>query len=81
MIKIWEPRWRDRRVLIARYRIPAGQDVQIEIVKSAAKGMYRVPNDLICRSPIETMKTKSGASIQVRAVPLDELERIEDVHD
>lgn len=76
MIEIWEPRWKDRRVLIARYRIPAGQDFEIKIVKSAAKGIYRVTNDLICKSPIEVMKTKTGKEIQMRAVPLDELERI-----
>lgn len=77
MIKIWEPRWRDRTVLIARYKIPCGADFQIEIVKSAAKGLYRVTNELVCKSPIETMKTKSGKTIQMRAVPLDELERLE----
>lgn len=76
MIKIWQPRWKDRRVLIARYRIPAGQDFEIEITQSAAKGIYRVPNSLICKSPIEVMKTKTGKEIQMRAVPLDELERI-----
>lgn len=77
-IKIWEPRWKDRRVLLARYRIPAGQDVQVRIEKSAAKGLYRVPNTLICKSPIEDMKTRTGKTIQMRAIPLDEMERIED---
>lgn len=75
-IQIWEPRWRDRRVLLARYRLPAGQDVQVEIKKSAAKGLYRVPNTLICKSPIEDMKTKSGKTIKMRAIPLDEMERV-----
>ena len=78
MIKILQPRWRDRRVLIARYKIPAGCDFNIEITQSAAKGIYRVSNDLICKSPIESMKTKNGKAIQVRVVPLDELERVKD---
>lgn len=77
MIKIWQPRWRDRRVLIARYKIPAGCDFNIEITQSTAKGVYRVSNELVCKSPIESMKTKSGKAIQVRAIPLDELERVE----
>ena len=77
MITIWEPRWKDRKVLIARYRIPCGADFEIEIKKSAAKGIYKVTNDLVCKSPIEMMKTKTGRQIQMRAVPLDELERVE----
>ena len=76
MIKIWQPRWRDRVVLIARYRIPAGQDFEIEITQSTAKGVYKVSNELICTSKIEEMKTKQGKVIQMRAVPLDELERV-----
>ena len=78
MIRILEPRWKDRKVLIARYKIPCGKDFDIEIVKSAAKGKYRVTNDLVCSSPIEGMRTRSGKTIMMRAVPLDELERIED---
>lgn len=77
MIKIWQPRWRDRVVLIARYRIPAGRDFEIEITQSTAKGVYKVTNELICKSPIEEMKTKQGKVIQMRAVPLDGLERVE----
>ena len=78
MIKIWQPRWRDRRVLIARYKIPAGQDFEIEITTGSAKGIYKVSNKLICESPIEPMETKQGKTIQMRAVALDELERVGD---
>lgn len=77
MIKIWQPRWRDRVVLIARYRIPAGQDFNIEITQGTAKGVYRIKNDLICKSPIESMKTRTGKTIQMRVVPLDEIEKVE----
>lgn len=77
MIEVWQPRWKDRRVLIARYKIPAGQDFKIKITQSAAKGIYKVTNDLVCKSPIEQMKTRAGKFIQMRAVPLDQLERIE----
>lgn len=76
MIKIKEPRYRDRKVLIARYRIPCGQDFQITIEKGAYQGTYKVLNELICKSAIETMKTRAGAVIQMRAVNLDELERL-----
>lgn len=76
MIKIREPRYRDRKVLLARYRLPAGQSVEIEILSGAYKGLYRVSNDAICKSDIENMKTKTGKLLSMRAVALDDLERI-----
>lgn len=79
MIKIKEPRYRDRRVLVARYRIPCGGDITIEILKGAYKGLYKATNDVICDSPIENMKTRNGASLSMRAISIDNLERIEDV--
>ena len=81
MIKIKEPRYRDRKVLIARYKIPCGTDFRIEIEKGAYKGIYKVSNELVCKSPIESMKTRAGAQMQMRAVSLDELERVEDEDD
>lgn len=77
MIIIKSPRYRDRTVLLARYRLPAGQDVKIKIIEGAYKGTYNVPNAAICDSPIEGMKTKRGQILEMRAVPLDALERIE----
>ncbi len=77
MIKIKAPRYRDRTVLLARYRLPAGQDVDVEILSGAYKGIYKVKNDAICKAPIEEMKTKQGFMLSMRAVPLDDLERIE----
>lgn len=65
MIIIKSPRYRDRTVLLARYRLPCGQDV------------YKVPNDVICNSPIEGMETKQGKTIAMRAIPLDAMERVE----
>jgi hypothetical protein len=76
MIKINEPRYHDRVVLIARYRIPCGQDFTIQILKGAYAGEYKVSNEVICASPIESMKTRSGKQLSMRAVPLDKLERI-----
>lgn len=78
MIEVWQPRWRDRKVLIARYRIPAGQDFKIKITQSVAKGVYLVKNETVRKAPIEMMKTRQGKEIQMRAVPLDELEKVEE---
>lgn len=79
MIIIRSPRYRDRTVLLARYRLPCGQDVKVKITEGAYKGIYKVTNDIICKSPIEGMETKQGNIIAMRAVPLDAMERIGDV--
>lgn len=78
MIEIWEPRYRDRTVLIAKYRIPCGRDFQIRIKRGAYKGVYLVRNDVVITSAEEKMKAKSGADIAVRAVAIEKLERLED---
>lgn len=78
MIEIIEPRYHDRCVLIARYKIPCGKDIQIKILRGAYKGVYSIKNDVIIKSPVEGMMTKSGKMMSVRAVPIDKMERIEE---
>ena len=77
MIIIKSPRYRDRTVLLARYRLPCGQDVRVKITEGAYRGVYKVSNDIICNSPIEGMETKQGKIIAMRAIPLDAMERVE----
>ena len=77
MIIIKSPRYRDRTVLLARYRLPCGQDVTVKITEGAYKGVYKVSNDVICNSPIEGMETKQGKMVAMRAIPLDAMERVE----
>lgn len=76
MIEIKSPRYRDRTVLLARYRLPAGQSVDVKILYGAYKGLYKVSNNTIVNSPIEDMKTKTGQMLSMRAVPLDSMERL-----
>lgn len=78
MVVIKAPRYRDKTVLIARYKICAGQDVKVRILEGAYKGVYLARNSVIIKSPIERMKARTGAMIGMRAVPIDELERIDD---
>ena len=78
MIKILSPRYHDQVVLVARYRIPCGQDITVQIEKGARAGIYKVKHEDIIDSPIESMKTRCGKSLQMRAIPLDKLERIEE---
>lgn len=77
MIKIKAPRYRDRVVLIARYKLTAGRDAEVEIMSGAYAGTYKIKNSDIVASPIELMRTRNGSSIQMRAVSLDKLERKE----
>ena len=77
VIHILEPRYRDRRVLVARWRIPAGGDIVLAIQKGAYRGLYKASNKVICNSPIEPFTTKAGASFQVRAISVDDLERMD----
>jgi len=77
MITIKQPRYHDRKVLIARYKIPCGKGVTIKILEGAYKGTYTVSNDVICASPIETLTTRYGEPISMRAIALDNLDRME----
>lgn len=78
MIQIKSPRYRDRTVLLAKYRLPCGQDATVKILYGAYKGIYKVSNKVICQSPIESMETKQGKIIAMRAIPLDAMERVAD---
>lgn len=77
MIEIRAPRYRDRVVLLAKYRLPCGEGVDARILYGAYKGVYHVSNEVISQSPVEPMTTKQGKQIAMRAVPLDKMERVE----
>lgn len=75
MIEIWEPRYRDRTVLLADYRLRAGEDAEVKIVKGYYAGNYKVSSDAIDEAQRETMKTKKGSEITVVIIPLEKLEK------
>lgn len=78
MIIIKSPRYHDRTLLIARYKIPCGFGVKVKILYGAYKGVYNISSEDLCSSPIESMKTRYGRQISMRAVSLDKLERVDD---
>lgn len=80
MIRVWQPRYRDRKVLVARYKIPCGQGVDIEITQGAMKGIYHATHETIISSPVEQMKCRNGSTMSMRAIPLDKLERKEEAN-
>lgn len=78
-ITIWAPRWRDRTVLVADRKLVEHNEIVIEY--KDAKGDRLWPRPLYITGeraksfPLESMSTKSGGVISIRAIPLDELER------
>lgn len=76
MVEIFEPRYRDRSVLIARYKISPGYPMQVKILRGAYKGKYEIPAKALSGGTSEMMKTKAGQNIEMKAIPLDSLVRI-----
>ena len=65
MIEIWEPRWHDRVVLIAKYKVVSGRNV-IKFTKGSMKGKeYEMDGIAIREYPLET-----NGKIKCYAVPL-----------
>lgn len=77
-IEIFEPRYRDRVVLLAKYRLPANADVQVNITKGSYKGLYLVAAADIAKAKDEVMMSKNGREIAMKAVPLGSLQRLEE---
>ncbi len=71
MLEIWQPRWNDRKVLIAKYKVCNGTN-EIIFTKGTLKGKKFKINSLeIAKCPVE-----SNGTIDCFAVPLDKLEAI-----
>lgn len=77
-LEIFEPRYRDRTVLLAKYKLRAGEDARIKIVKGYYAGNYTIPSEVVASASMETMKTKRGGEISVVVVPLDKLVKEEE---
>lgn len=72
MIEIWQPRWHDRKVLIATYKVTAENEI-IFTKAPSLPGRYRIGGDVVRSCPVET-----NGAISVYAVPLDKLTKLED---
>lgn len=74
MIEIWNPRWHDRVVLIAKYKVKSGMN-EIKFTKAKSlDGVYLMTGEEIRSYPIET-----NGKIDCYAVPLDKLTGEQDV--
>jgi len=68
MITIWEPRWHDRVVLIAKHKVSGGLN-KIKFTKGSLAGkVYEAEGSMIRKCPQD-----SNGKITCYAVPLDKL--------
>ena len=71
-LTIWEPRWRDKRVLLAKHKI--GEHNKINITQEHKDGTRYFPNDMyISGKEARRYKVESNGVIPCYAVPLDKL--------
>lgn len=65
-IEIWQPRWHDRKVLIAKYKVCSGiNEIVFTKAKSLKGKVFRVNGMDIAKCPVET-----NGTIDCYAVPL-----------
>lgn len=67
MIEIWQPRWKDRKVLIAKFKVREGVN-EIRFTKAPSLGtdIFRVNSEVIRACPIG-----SNGKLDCYEVPLD----------
>lgn len=72
-IEIWQPRWKDRKVLIAKHKVGTHNEVVFTKAPSLPENYY-LSGDTIRKYPLE-----SNGKLMCYAVPMDELEVLERV--
>lgn len=71
VIEIWQPRWKDRVVLIAKYKV--GTHNEIIFTKTPSlEGSFYISGVNASKYPIET-----NGKLACYAIPLDDLEKLE----
>jgi hypothetical protein len=72
ILEIWEPRWKDRVVLIAKFKVGPKTYIKFTRAKSLP-GLYEIDGEKVKTFPLE-----SNGKIDCYAVPLNELTLIEE---
>lgn len=70
-IDIWQPRWKDRKILIAKFKVGTHNEITFSKTKSMP-GTYYLSGETIKKYPLET-----NGKIACYAVHMDELESLE----
>ena len=74
--KVWSPRWKDRMVLLADYKLATHNKIVFPKAKSL-EGDWYISGTEAKKYPTEPMKTKSGTYLTMRVVPIDALQPLE----
>lgn len=75
--QIYNPRWHDRIVLLADFKIQSHNVITFPKARTLV-GEWYISGDKAKTFPAEPMKTKSGTTMTMRVVPIDELEPLEE---
>jgi hypothetical protein len=68
-IEIWQPRWKDKKVLIAKYKVQTNNKIIFTKTKTLEGKEYFITAEKISKYPIE-----DNGKIACYAVPLDDLD-------
>jgi hypothetical protein len=71
VIEIWQPRWKDRTVLIAKYKVGTHNVVRFTKTKSMPDDYY------LSGSEIRQHATTNNGKLECYVVPMDRLETLE----
>lgn len=72
LIPIIAPRWHDRTVLVADWKL--GKENMIRINHASFPSSFYITGEKARTYPVETKKTKGGQSFNVRVIPINDLE-------
>lgn len=74
LIEIWQPRWKDRVVLIAKHKVGLHNEVKFTKAKSLMNNHYYLSGEAIRACPTDT-----NGTIACYAVPMNKLKILERV--
>lgn len=72
LFTIWQPRWKDRKVLLASYKVGTHNEILFTKAPSLGEEPYYVSGKVVREYPLET-----NGKISCYAVPIDKLEILE----
>lgn len=72
-IEIWSPRWNDRKVLIAKYKVGTFNKIRFTKAKNLVGKEYQMNGADIARYPIETNGTIACYSVDLDTLLENEL--------
>ena len=74
LFDIIEPRWHDKKVLLANWKI--GEHNVINIRHSSFPNMFYIDGERALSYPTQPIKTKRGTEALMRVIPIDDLDNV-----